>query len=208
MRHKHRIKPGHLGGEYTSENVVELSVLQHAMWHFASWQLWGRKEDEIAWRGLAGIVGREEVVKEATKMGGRKTQECHPEQFRDNMDKARDLNPNLDREARDKACTLHPDMMRRGGKRGGKKTHEAHPEMASQRGKRTHELHPEMARHRGRRMHELHPEIASENGRKMAEKSNKQKWECLVTGKISNSGGLTSHQKARGIDTSLRVRLE
>lgn len=34
-----------------------------------------------------------------------------------------------------------------------------------------------------------------------------QRWMCLVTGYISNAGGLTAYQKARGIDTSRRVRL-
>lgn len=34
-----------------------------------------------------------------------------------------------------------------------------------------------------------------------------QKWKCLVTGHVSNPPGLTNYQKARGIDTSLRVRV-
>jgi hypothetical protein len=35
-----------------------------------------------------------------------------------------------------------------------------------------------------------------------------QKWMCTETGYISNAGGLSHYQKARGIDTSKRVRLE
>lgn len=38
-------------------------------------------------------------------------------------------------------------------------------------------------------------------------KSSIQKWQCTVTGKISNSGALTIYQRALGIDTSNRVRL-
>ena len=34
-----------------------------------------------------------------------------------------------------------------------------------------------------------------------------QKWKCIETGHISNAGGLSTYQKARGIDTSKRVRL-
>jgi hypothetical protein len=34
-----------------------------------------------------------------------------------------------------------------------------------------------------------------------------QRWKCLVTGKITNIGALTRYQKARGIDTSQRVRV-
>ena len=34
-----------------------------------------------------------------------------------------------------------------------------------------------------------------------------QKWQCLVTGFIANPGNLSQYQKARGIDTSLRVKV-
>jgi hypothetical protein len=40
-----------------------------------------------------------------------------------------------------------------------------------------------------------------------AQNMNKQRWQCLVTGKITNAGALTGWQKSRKIDTSLRVRL-
>jgi hypothetical protein len=36
---------------------------------------------------------------------------------------------------------------------------------------------------------------------------NSQKYKCLVTGFITNPGALSSYQKARGIDTSLRERV-
>jgi hypothetical protein len=41
----------------------------------------------------------------------------------------------------------------------------------------------------------------------LAKKNNSQKWMCLETGHISNSGGLSRYQKARGIDTSKRKRI-
>jgi hypothetical protein len=40
-----------------------------------------------------------------------------------------------------------------------------------------------------------------------AQKTNSQRWQCLVTGKVTNAGALTRWQKSRNIDTSLRVRL-
>jgi len=46
--------------------------------------------------------------------------------------------------------------------------------------------------------------ISSTNGRNTMS----QKWQCLVTGHVSNPGGLTSYQRARGIDTTLRVRIQ
>jgi len=71
MRHKHRILPGHVGGTYVEGNVVTVSVTQHAMWHFANWQLWEREEDRIAWKGLSGIIGKEELVLSAQKLGNK-----------------------------------------------------------------------------------------------------------------------------------------
>ena len=62
-KHKHRIVPGHRGGEYEDGNVVELSITQHAMWHFAEWQLHGHVGDMVAWKGLAGMISKEEAIR-------------------------------------------------------------------------------------------------------------------------------------------------
>ncbi len=40
-----------------------------------------------------------------------------------------------------------------------------------------------------------------------AKVTNSQKWECLVTGKITTSGALSNYQKHRGIDVTLRKRV-
>ena len=50
--------------------------------------------------------------------------------------------------------------------------------------------------------------ISSEQKSKQGKNTSKQKWKCLVTGMITNAGSLTNYQKSRGIDTSLRVRIE
>jgi hypothetical protein len=42
---------------------------------------------------------------------------------------------------------------------------------------------------------------------KGARVTSSQKWQCTQTGHISNAGGLSHYQRARGIDTSNRVRL-
>ena len=47
------------------------------------------------------------------------------------------------------------------------------------------------------------PEQRSESARK----ANSQKFQCTVTGYITNAGGLAQYQRARGIDTSNRMRL-
>ena len=68
--HTHRIIPGHLGGEYTPENTVELTIEQHARAHWVEWMLEGRDEDRIAWQVLSGKIGREELTIERARLGG------------------------------------------------------------------------------------------------------------------------------------------
>lgn len=50
--------------------------------------------------------------------------------------------------------------------------------------------------------------ISPKEHSKRASITNNQKWRCLETGHISNSGGLSRYQKSKGIDTSLRERLK
>ena len=44
-------------------------------------------------------------------------------------------------------------------------------------------------------------------GKENAKKLNSQVWECTITGHRSNPGGLSKYQRARGIDTTKRVRI-
>ena len=47
-----------------------------------------------------------------------------------------------------------------------------------------------------------------EDGKKGGKISGNQRWKCLETGFITNAGNLSKYQKARGIDTSKRIRIE
>lgn len=47
----------------------------------------------------------------------------------------------------------------------------------------------------------------SSNGKSSSKKTNAQRWLCLATGHVSTPSGLSSWQIKRGIDTSLRKRL-
>ena len=67
-------------------------------------------------------------------------------------------------------------------------------------GKLTYEL--------GIGIHSQTTEQRTENGKKGGAISGNQKWKCLETGIIANAGNLAKYQKARGIDTSQRIRLE
>jgi len=70
--HKHHIIPKYMGGTDTSENLVEVTVTQHAMFHFCNYQLWGNGEDKIAWRALSGQITFDEATLEAIALGCRK----------------------------------------------------------------------------------------------------------------------------------------
>jgi hypothetical protein len=51
-------------------------------------------------------------------------------------------------------------------------------------------------------------EEKSKAGKKGAKTTNSQKWKCLETGFITSPGNLTQYQRARGIDTSKRIRID
>jgi hypothetical protein len=50
--------------------------------------------------------------------------------------------------------------------------------------------------------------MTSEELSEASKKANSQVWQCTVTGHTSNAGGLSRFQKAKGIDTSNRIRIK
>ena len=61
---------------------------------------------------------------------------------------------------------------------------------------------------RGTGIHGRTKEEMSEHSRKTVKITNAQVWECTITGYRSTPGPLTKYQKARGIDTSNRIRIQ
>jgi hypothetical protein len=72
MTHKHHIIPKYKGGTDDPFNLVEVTVTQHAMFHYCNWRLWGEKYDWLAWRGLTGEIGKEEIILQARLEGSRR----------------------------------------------------------------------------------------------------------------------------------------
>jgi len=73
MKHNHHIIPRHLGGTDDKSNIVEdISVTRHAMFHYANWLLHKSDGDYIAYRALAGTIGKEELVRELMLFGSKK----------------------------------------------------------------------------------------------------------------------------------------
>jgi hypothetical protein len=72
MKHKHHIVPRYEGGSDDPSNLVELTVTQHAMWHFAEWQRKRNWQDSLAHRVLLGRISGEEAYREAVRENNRK----------------------------------------------------------------------------------------------------------------------------------------
>jgi hypothetical protein len=77
MKHKHHIVPLYRGGLDIKENLVEVSVTQHAMFHYCNWCLWKDDRDKLAWKGLTGEIGKEEIIRELRSIGGKKANREH-----------------------------------------------------------------------------------------------------------------------------------
>lgn len=73
MKHNHHLLPKHLGGTDGASNIVEgVSVTRHAMFHYANWLLWGSEGDRIAYKALAGVIEKEEIVEMVLSFAGKK----------------------------------------------------------------------------------------------------------------------------------------
>ena len=62
MKHKHHIKPRHMGGTDDASNIIEVSVEEHAELHLSLYLEYGKVEDWIAYRGLGGLMSEEDRV--------------------------------------------------------------------------------------------------------------------------------------------------
>jgi hypothetical protein len=62
LKHKHHIVPRHVGGPDLPNNIVELSVTEHAEAHRLLYEQHGRWQDKIAWLGLSGRIGKEKII--------------------------------------------------------------------------------------------------------------------------------------------------
>lgn len=88
-----------------------------------------------------------------------------------------------------------------GGKIGGKMVGERIGQMCKDRKIGVCGLTKEQRIENGKR-------YGSKAGKLGSAKTNSQKWICLETGYITNPGALTVYQRAKGIDTSKRERVE
>jgi hypothetical protein len=62
MSHLHHIVPKHMGGTDDPDNLIELSVEDHAEAHKKLFEEYGHWQDYLAWQGLSKIIPREELI--------------------------------------------------------------------------------------------------------------------------------------------------
>lgn len=68
--HKHHITPKHMGGSDDPSNLIELTVEEHAEAHRKLYEQYGHWQDELAWKGLAKIIGKEEIINRLSASNG------------------------------------------------------------------------------------------------------------------------------------------
>jgi HNH endonuclease len=61
---EHHIIPKYMGGSDDFTNLVKVSRTCHTMFHFCNYQLWGNREDYLAYRGLSGQLSKQNIIKE------------------------------------------------------------------------------------------------------------------------------------------------
>lgn len=71
MKHKHHILPKRLGGTDDSSNLIELTIEEHAEAHRVLYEQYGQWQDRLAYLGLLGMIGREEIIRTAQSEGGK-----------------------------------------------------------------------------------------------------------------------------------------
>lgn len=71
-RHRHHIVPRHMGGSDASENIVSLTIPEHALAHLKLWEEHGEYADFVAYQMLSGQITVSEARREAQCIGARK----------------------------------------------------------------------------------------------------------------------------------------
>ena len=64
MKHTHHIIPRHMGGTDDPDNLIELTIEEHAEAHRLLYEKYGHWQDKVAWQGLLGLIGHEDIMRE------------------------------------------------------------------------------------------------------------------------------------------------
>jgi len=72
MKHTHHIIPRHAGGSDDLSNLIELTITEHAEAHKKLYEEYGKEEDRLAWLGLAGMIDKEEIIRQQCSLAAKK----------------------------------------------------------------------------------------------------------------------------------------
>ena len=61
-----------MGGSDRPDNLIELTINEHAEAHKKLWEEHGHVEDYLAWQGLSGLMTKQEIVKKMLSIAGQK----------------------------------------------------------------------------------------------------------------------------------------
>jgi hypothetical protein len=216
VKHEHHIIPRYEEGSDDSFNLVMLTPIQHAMWHFAEWTRKQDPRDKLAWKLLSQEVTNEERFIETRRLGG----SISGPKTRDQKIGIHGLSSDQTKENAIK-----------GGKAGGKKNKELYYEtkegffsedskakaIESSKENKKGRFDPVLQSDLGKRAAKANKKngtgaffdkaIQSGAGKKGSKVTNSQKWRCTKTGYVSTSGPLSRYQKARGINISFREKV-
>ena len=88
MKHKHHKIPRYMRGSDEPHNLIEVSITQHIMWHFANYKLWGNYQDIIAYKLLANTDASQEKEELRLKRSREAVSKMTPQQRIDRNKKA------------------------------------------------------------------------------------------------------------------------
>lgn len=71
MKHKHHIIPKHMGGNDLPENLILLTVEEHANAHKELYEKYGLIEDYLAWKGLSGQISKKDILRRIYSENGK-----------------------------------------------------------------------------------------------------------------------------------------
>lgn len=71
-KHEWLVRFGDLKGFNSQDNIVRLTLLQHAEAHKWLWEEYNSEKDRLAWMMLSGQMGKEELQRELARMTGKK----------------------------------------------------------------------------------------------------------------------------------------
>lgn len=71
LYHSHHVLPKHLGGSDNPNNLKRVTILEHVQIHKELYEQYGRWQDKLAWMGLAGLIDKQEILKQVMLEGAR-----------------------------------------------------------------------------------------------------------------------------------------